>query len=209
VLGVIAVVVATAMLGLPPAHAAAARVGTKGGVDFATFRGDFDELVGFDTRTCAAIGGFVMFDFGAPVALQVEAMYMQKGAKTEVQDTGPSGNPIRTFEWRYELDYLEVPVLARIGLGSAGPVRPYVIAGPSFGFALGGHVESERGSLDLPDMKALDFGVAGGLGAEAVAGPYRVGLEGRYATGVSDLYDIGGNLESINSVFSILVFVSR
>ena len=91
-------------------------------------------------------------------------------------------------------------------------VRPELIAGPALGFKLRARFEPGApgtGTRDLDNVRAVDVGAALGAGASIGRGPLRLLLEARYTTGFSDLYDLSGNLESINQAFSFMVGVSR
>jgi hypothetical protein len=205
-------VVATllALVLLVPAVAGAVGIekGVKAGINLANFRGEFADLA--DTRIKAGfVGGpFVAFGFAPDLAVQVEALFSMKGAKISGERTDQEGNPLGAFDSFVNLTYLEVPVLLRGTLLRTAAVQPMYYLGPTIGLSLGGREESpdvRLRSRDLSDLKAVDLGVAIGGGAGFEAGGRKVLAELRYTAGFSDVYDIKGNLESINNVVSLTV----
>jgi hypothetical protein len=132
-----------------------------------------------------------------------------KGAKTTSQRTDVEGNPLGEFDSFWNLRYLEVPVLLRGTLLRGAAVQPMWYLGPTIGISLGGTFTSDLAhDVDLTDLKPLDLGVAIGAGAGFRTGGHRVLTELRYATGLTDLYDIKNNAESVNQVVSVTVGVA-
>lgn len=86
-------------------------------------------------------------------AIQPEVNYVQKGGKVS-----PSGSD--AFFLKVKMDYLEAPILAKLRLGD-GPFRGYLIAGPSFGYALNGKVTFKADGAILKDK--IDFDNSYGL----------------------------------------------
>lgn len=152
--------------------------GIRGGLNFANVNdvdGDPDSRTGF------LIGAYL--DIGipmSPLSIQPEATYSQKGAEA-------GGTEIA-------LDYLEVPVLAKLSF-APGPASPHVYAGPYAGFVL---------ESDIDDAQT-DFGgiVGAGLDINLVAVDLNVGA--RYGVGLSDAFEDGSGK---NSVFSIVAGIS-
>jgi len=201
------VVALLALALLVPAAAGAMTIekGIKAGVNLADFRGEFADIADTRTRLGFVGGPFVAFGFAPDLAMQVEALYSMKGAKTTSQRTDQDGNVLGTFDTFVDLSYLEVPVLLRGTLLRHAPVQPMYYLGPTFGFSLGGKVRSSASGLptqDLEHLKAVDFGLALGVGAGFELGGQKVRAEFRYSPGLSDIYDLEGNAESINNVFS-------
>lgn len=86
---------------------------------------------------------------------------------------------------KYNLNYLEIPVLAKY---SFGPV--FVNAGPSLGLRLGENnkIKNEYGAL-----KKIDFGVQFGAGVALPAGPGKFIIDARYSLGLSNISDVKGS----------------
>lgn len=108
-------------------------------------------------------------------SIQPELNYVSKGASYK-NSTGKS---------KYNLNYLELPVLAKY---SFGPM--YVNAGPSLGLKLG---QNNQAKAALGDLKKIDFGVQMGLGVAIPAGPGKFIVGGRYALGLNNISDVKGN----------------
>lgn len=200
-----------AMLVAGTAGAAPWHVGARGGMNVASVRGAFADISNPGWLITPTVGGFMEAEVARVLSLGVEVNYVQKGAKFEQTGTGPSGNPTGTLESRLVLEYADVPILVRVWLPETGSMRPYVVAGPTFGFALNGTVRS-KGMSDRDvggDMKTLDLGSTAGVGVRMGAVGSRLDVEARYATSFSDLWDLSDNLESINHGFSLTLAVSR
>jgi len=187
--------------------------GVRAGVNVASIRGDFAELVDTKRQSGFMAGAFVRPTLAKPLALDVEVLYIQKGFRIDTVLMDDQGNFVATETSHLKLDYFEVPVLLHVALPSWGAVTPYVLAGPTAGFAVKATFRSGNpsvGDTDLSDdLKNVDWGIAGGLGARFRKEPPYLGLEARYGTSFSDLWDIDGNLESINQGFSLTATVSR
>ena len=192
---------------LVPAATGAAVVekGVKAGLNLARFRGDFADVAETKMKIGFVGGPFVAIGFAPDLAVQAEALFSMKGAKSSVTSTDEGGNPLGVYDTFWNLTYLEVPVLLRGTLLRGAPVQPMWYLGPTFGISLGGKVTTDPSATetDLTDLNALDIGVAIGGGAGFKAGPRRILAEIRYTTGFADVYHIAGNLESINNVFSL------
>lgn len=114
----------------PAAAQAPISMGPIVGLNFADVSGDdfADEFGDTSSRLGFAIGGFAEFGLSEMVSLRPELVYTQKG--TEFEAGG--------VEARVELDYVQLPVLAKVmfGAGGAGP-RFNLLIGPAFGFSAG------------------------------------------------------------------------
>jgi hypothetical protein len=180
--------------------------GVKFGVNLANLRGDFADVANPDGKLGLVGGPFVVFVLVPEFAVQIEALYSMKGAKLTSTSTDEAGNVLGTIHTFESLNYLEVPLLLRGTPLPGARVQPLIVAGPTLGFGLGANLSSDEPglpSVHLDHLKAVDVGFAVGVGARFHAGgKKRVITEVRYTSGFSDVWDIAGNLESINSVFS-------
>ena len=161
-----------------PALAQGQSIGVKGGVSIAT-QATTGEGGGpsLDSRIGAVAGGFWTLPLGSWLDLQAEGLYVMKGARLTF-----SG-----IESTFALDYLEVPVLARVRAGS-GHRRYYAAGGPAFGFRLRARTRTAfSGSteeIDVADqVEPIDIGIAAGGGMEFG----RLIIDGRYSYGLSDI----------------------
>jgi hypothetical protein len=200
----VAALFALALLAPAAAGAVSIEKGVKAGVNLASFRGDFADIADPNLKAGFVGGAFVAFGFAPDLAIQVEGLFSMKGAKLPWVRVDLEGNPVH--ESSVSLSYLEVPVLLRGTLLRTAAVQPMYYLGPTIGISLGGTFTSDSPAVldqDLTDLKALDFGFALGAGAGFKLGGRRVLTELRYTTGFGDIYDLEGNLESINQVFSL------
>src|SRR5262245_60099588 len=124
ILCVVLVVIAMAW-----ARPASAQIGggVKVGVNWATVSGRLD-VDGGNTdknlRTGLLAGGFLTFNFIPLVSFEPEVLYSQQGVKLK------QGSQEATAE----LDYVQIPLLLRIGGSGKGHAGLYALVGPSFGF---------------------------------------------------------------------------
>ena len=151
---------------------AQATFGVRGGLNTAFFSGE--DARGTDPRLGGVGGAFVRLDGSPTLALQVEALYSQEGAED------PLANP----EGTYKLDYLDVPVLLRLGVPLSRLADAGVFAGPSVGIPLRARFDG-RGDRSFEESTKADLGVV--LGADYWAGP--VGVDLRYTVGLTDAFD--------------------
>ena len=88
--------------------------------------------------------------------------------------------------------YLEVPVLLRFAIDGGG-AKFYIMGGPSVGLLLSAR-ESQDGEFGYEedvkdDYKNIDFGLIGGAGISIWMDKIALFVEGRYALGLSDIFD--------------------
>lgn len=132
------------------------------------------------------------------LSVQPELLFIQKGSAFDAEDVD--------IKFRETLNYIEVPVLAKLAFGS-DLIKFHVSAGPSIGLGLGGNykftgddaddLEDLVGSLDgdvsfgTDDDDSynnrLDVGAQFGLGAGFKVGPGSLILDLRYGLGLSNL----------------------
>lgn len=162
--------------------ALAQKAGLKGGVNFTNlYVDDVDDenmKVGFNA------GLYYRNDITENFAIQPEFLFTQKGS--EIHYDGFLGQG----KYRFNLNYLEVPVLAVVKLG---PINLH--AGPYLGFLIGANVKdvddngniNEVEELDRDDFNTLDAGISGGVGFDFPSG--MIGL--RYNYGFMEIGDDG------------------
>jgi hypothetical protein len=164
--------------------------GAKVGVNFAEVSFDADEDVPTSGRKGLLAGLFVTIPLGW-LTVQPEAIYTVKGTSLDIGGVTSD----------YIVDYVEVPVLARLRLLRNG----YAVAGPSMAFrvrarnriAFGGSTEE----FDLDDVvESFDLGIVGGVGLDAG----RWVVDARYTHGLSDIdTDSSDDVRMRNRVFSV------
>lgn len=165
--------------------------GVKGGVNFATVSGDdFDSP---DSRTSFHVGVLGEFPVAEIFSVQVEALYSGQGFESDV-DGGLFGGDGKV---EYQLDYINVPVLAKFYLMEGLSIE----AGPQFSFKVNEEIDSDAnaddGDLDINEAEDFDFAVAGGLTFQTSMGLFATA---RYTQGLTDIIE---DADVKNSVFQI------
>lgn len=194
--------------GAPTALAQDRQFGVKLGVNAAATAidgdaTDSDASDGYTERRFGMIGGgFGVFFLQSPLALQVEALYSQKGSKESV---GENDAVV------LELDYLDIPVLGRVGVGAWGSTRLHLLAGPSLGYRLTANSRLANTSFDFAngyvlnieeDVARFDLGLVLGAGADIGR---RLVVDARYIWGLNNVHkDTSEGLEIKNRVLSIM-----
>ncbi len=154
------------------------RPGVKAGVNLATVSLGGDEgSPGFDSRVWLVAGVFATWRPVSWLALQPEVLVTSKGAALDEDG----------LDARLVLDYLEVPVLARVSRRVSG-ATVYAAAGPTVAWLLRAKTRTAfSGSTEEIDLKddvePFDVGVAMGGGVEIGA----FVIDGRYTLGLRDI----------------------
>jgi hypothetical protein len=118
------------------------------------------------------------------VSIQPEILYARMGAS----------NVIDTFRMEIRLDYIQAPVLLKLNIVPAGPVRPFL-----YGGGYGSYLFKATGvtwlddvmdgePMDLSDTyQKFDYGVIGGAGLTFKLPGVAITIEGRYNYGLRNL----------------------
>lgn len=171
--------------------------GIKGGLNIATLRVDGDD---FDpsSRTGIAAGGFLEIDPIGPLAVQAEVLYSQKGAEFEIL-----GQTAKSTA-----DYIEIPVVVKLGLPLVPTISYHVHAGPAFAFKVSEDTESAFANASDEDaFKSTDFGAVIGFGLEFEALISKVTVDARYTLGLTNVNNDEADdaIDIKNGVVSVLV----
>jgi hypothetical protein len=170
--------------GLVPESAAAQGVsaGLKGGALFSSIPkfGDRldDEGLGdlFDVgeRIGFTGGGFLTLSLLPGFAIQPEVLFVQKGSTLSIAG----------FDTTLALDYIDIPVLARLSVGGGG-AKVYFFGGPSFNFNVSAEADNEGDFEDdlAENIEKSEIGAVVGLGVEI--GKFLV--EGRWIEGLTNV----------------------
>ncbi len=145
----------------------------------------------FTDRIGIVLGGSLNIPFGL-FSIQPEALYVQK----RVTQPGINGATPPTLR----VDYLEIPLLLRVGLPIPG-FNPFAVAGPMIDFELGCNLVA---GMCPQSVKNQSYGFA-------VGGGFRMGLllplqlEGRYTWGLRDVGDVASGLDQRTRTFMLMV----
>ena len=158
--------------------------GIKVGVNLATLSGFNDPST--DQRVGITAGGFMTFGLAPLIAFEPEVLFSMQGSKLHFGTSGVSSDVTA------ELDYVQVPLLLRIGNSGSAGASLYAVVGPTLGILV-----RDEGVAD--ELKSTDVGVVVGAGVTLS----RLLLEGRYTAGLTD-FNKGGSVYK-NRVLSLLV----
>ena len=181
-------VIALLALFVSPAAAQQRQVGVKVGPTFPAVvfdTDDEDDDTDYGRRVAAAFGAFLVQPLNERFAAQFELLYIAKGGKL----TSDAGGDAVTLK----LDYVEVPVLARVALTRTAKRSFFLFAGPSFAVRTGASLEESvlvngiryGDAIDVGvDFKRFELGLIAGGGAEI--GQWIV-VDARYGWGLTDI----------------------
>ena len=168
--------------------AAAQGFGVKVGPTFDEFS---DEVLDFDNRTGIHAGLFVGGSRDNVLGFQMELNWLRKQAETE------AGQHVR-------VDYLQIPVMLRLNLGSSSPngFAFYGVAGPGIEFKLADEIE---GFTLVDGFEGGDVSLLFGGGFEVA----RIIVEGRYEKGLRRINDTFSSLAEIKKQSFTILFGVR
>jgi hypothetical protein len=153
-------------------------IGPKGGMNFGDAAVDSHDET--ESRQGLAIGGQIEFGAASTISLQVEPMYVQKGARFDVIGVTTRG----------DFDYLEIPVLIKAKLGPAA-AHLYTFAGPSIGINLNteGHFGDLDGNFEDEAASTVFSGDIGIGGEFQLADRIMLSADVRYSHGFTSALD--------------------
>ncbi len=176
------------------------QIGIKAGYVSSTLTGD--DVVDAGRRPGFAAGGFLNFGLSPlPLSIQVEALYVMKGADEEDVEEGT------IISTEKKSTYLEIPVLAKLTVLALPGLKLQVFGGPSLGILLSAKVkQTGLPEMDVKDnAKSTDLGLVVGV----ALGISRIHFDARFITSMSTLDDSGVDVEDIkNSALMATVGIS-
>lgn len=156
--------------------------GVKGGVNFSTVTGDYFDSP--DSRTGFNIGVLAEIPVADRFSIQPEVLYSAQGFTEASIDQANFADVDDNVE--YQLDYVQVPVLAKIYLVEGLSLQ----AGPSFNFLVNEELDyqplDDDGEVALNNAQDFEFGGAAGLEYKFNNGFF---IQGRYTYGFTDVIE--------------------
>lgn len=156
------------------------RTGIKGGLSASTLQFNNIDLTDRKERIGFHAGLFTQIPVGSAFAIQPELLYSNKGASSNYRALSQDSRA------SFNLNYVELPVLATIKLGNAAEIQ----AGPYVSYLLNSNVSNTGGilgnssiNLNADQFNRLDYGLAGGV--NVYFGQLLLGL--RYAQGLQPI----------------------
>lgn len=138
------------------------------------------KVASFDNRTGWLGGIFFGGNRTGAVGIQVDMLYGKKNVPSPLVVGGD-----------VDVHFFEIPVMARINLGSSSKAAGYILVGPAFDINL----KSELNGLDVKSQyQSLDLGIIGGAGVEIT----RFLVEARYNWGLRNV--INGDLTNTSEI---------
>jgi hypothetical protein len=160
-----ALIVGCALAGLIAVQASAQtfNIGLEAGANFSSLIGS-DAGEGLDSKLGIVGGGFVCLNFGENFSVRPEILYAQKGAAISGTSTS------------IQLDYIEIPILLKLSLGSP-MVNPGILLGPTFSLNTVASIDGHS----ISDINSSDIGIMGGVEVDIdkflVTARYELGLQ--------------------------------
>jgi len=210
---VLALLLAPALVWAEPA---AAQVGIRGGLNLTNLVGS--GVQNSENRTGLNAGlSYEILRIG-PISVAPEIHYAQRGAEAfQLALAGEGVPPSGPAE--VALDYIEIPLVARLHLPALGSLLPFAAGGPVFGWNLDCSVTldapagtAEPSCDELLSREGLEakvrdyeqgFLVGAGVDLPVLQGIGQLTLEGRYLRGLSRLGEGDAGLDVRNRSFSL------
>lgn len=175
-------------------------IGPEVGVNFSKWGSDADDS---DYKTGLLAGAFVTYSIQNTYGFSAKVLFSQKGAAYTLSAPGDD------TDVKAQLNYIEIPITARVFFNREGTIRPNVFLGPSFGFLTGAKVKVEDGDYenyeDIDDnidsykdvYNTFDLGIAAGLGLNIKVGEemYFI-IDARYTYGLTDIAKGGSDVNN-------------
>jgi hypothetical protein len=151
------------------------KFGVKAGVNYANFEGSDIQTDAITSYHAGLVAEVKLTD---GFSVQPELLYSTQGASYKNAGT----------EFKNELGYLSIPVLAKIHLNKTISLD----LGPQASFLL-----SERNAFDVNNAETFEFAAVGGLGINLTKNFF---LQGRYVLGLTE---VSKEAKTKNSVFQV------
>ena len=160
-----------------------AGVGIKAGYSLAKFAQTSDVPLPFVWGNLPFFTGGLSFEGGLGfISVQPEVLYVRMGARYAVDPD--------SLEFRF--GYIQVPVLIKLNIVPAGPVRPFIGAGgygayllKAEGVLVTGGVTTKADMTE--DYQRTDYGLVGGAGIAFKLPGIKLSVEGRYNYGLMNI----------------------
>lgn len=186
-----------ALLIAPAAHAGMS-YGLKAGIGVSHVNAD---LFDTDNRTGFVGGLYGAFELSPNIAVQPEVLFVRKGAQLFSTDVTIGGITFGSVGTTLDVDYVEVPILLRLSMPSAGPLDLRVLGGPVGAIKVNEQLTTTGlvgYSLSTNQVKDTDFGLAAGAAVAFKSGDLKLVAEGRYTFGLSNVSNLpfGGDVKN-------------
>ncbi len=173
--------------------------GGKAGFSQSELYGNDIEDVNF--RNSIAAGAFLKISPVSFFAIQPEFLFRKKGAVHE-------RNALNIQE-KYEINYFEVPVLAKLRLPIADVVYPNIFAGPYYAYRTSASYTVQQTDTDVMvernvDINRSDYGGIVGAGVDFELGILFLSMDARYGFGAEEIEDTNDALDLKNRDWNVM-----
>ena len=180
----IALLIALTIFGLTQANAQ--NFGFKGGYNYSSFNGDVAKDNTLKGLSGFYVGALLELPLGDVLSIQPEVIYSRQGAAWEQK------NILGEFKKDLKLDYLNIPVMAKVNLGplflQGGVQFGFLVGKPEVSYTRGAQSETEK--VDKDAYASFDFGVGAGLGVNLSQHFF---VEARYTHSLTNALDPNNN----------------
>jgi hypothetical protein len=180
-------------------------VGAEVGYSRSDLRGP--DATRIQSRQGALTGLFLHVPLAGPLSARTEILFALKGGRVQADAEGGG-----TVELDIGLAYIELPVLARVGV-PRGRFRPVIFGGPAPAFQIGCDLQvidpntpirARCDETGLPPFRQFDVGLVVGGGLEMRWPQSALALEARYTSGLrSVLNDVDVRNRSFGGVLGL------
>jgi hypothetical protein len=175
-----------------------ARFGVKGGVNFSQLFVDNIDVEDQSMKVGIHGGLWAKVPMGEFFALQPELLYTNNGSRVAYRTSNAIG--IQGREVRYNLNYIQLPLLASATLGPislhAGPYASYLIGANIKDLEVDNAVNPTLvAELNEKDFHRVDYGLAGGIAIDIKG--FQLG--GRYNFGLREISNSGLSSQLTNN----------
>ena len=154
-----------------------AGVGLKAGYSLSKFSQLSDAPLPFQWENLPFFVGGLSFEGGLGfISLQPEVLYVRMGGKYAAG----------LLEYRF--NYIQVPVMLKLNIVPAGPVRPFIGGGGYGAYLIKAEGVLGADKADLTgDYMRFDYGIVGGVGLAFKLPVISISVEGRYNYGLMNI----------------------
>ncbi|MDO6597527.1 porin family protein [Oceanihabitans sp. 2_MG-2023] len=157
--------------------------GAKAGVNLASIDGDSNNT---DMKVGFHVGGVAEIMFNDKLGVQPEILYSSQGGKEDIGDDN----------FKYNFDYINVPVMVKYFVIEGLSVE----TGPQVGYLVNAKAKNDSDSIDLDNIKDIDFGINFGAGYKMDSG---ILFSVRYNLGIININDGGNDVKNKVIQFSV------
>lgn len=190
--------------------------GVKAGLNISNIYGEHYDIPeeGTDCKIGFCAGAFFAYYFNDIFSIQPEVLFTMKGMKWQSEHE-TQGIPVECNR-KWNMNYLEIPVLAKLSITTKGSVKPNLFIGPYLGLKLsakywfecegasGGASIREWGEGDIKDINSTDLGLVIGGGFDFALSQGKLGIDVRYTMGLTRIRDYEGTSEK-HGVISLML----